>query len=420
MEIIFLLSGIFIGVVSSYFYLRYTDVKNEESKAIEFEKKLFAEREKYIKAEVELSSLKKNQEQMEQKLKESIENLTNKKVHENNKLFLSMAEQSLEKYFVQAEADLHSGREKISMLLSPLNKSLEKQNDLVKELENHNRSTYGSLKTHIEELVRKQESLEKETGALVSALKTPKVRGKWGEIGLKRIVEFSGMSEFCHFSEQTHKQTDDGALRPDMIVYLPENRQVIVDSKVPLSAYLEALECEDEGKRKQLFENHTKALGKHVQDLSSKAYWSQFDDSVDFVILYIEIEAAFGAALSYNKDLLNKALENRILFAVPTTLIALLQTIAYSWKQHKATENAMEIWRQAKLLYERLAIFSDNFSKAGNSLQTAVKQYNAAVGSWQSRVIPGIKKLDELGAASEKKKITEGSEIENNVKEITP
>jgi DNA recombination protein RmuC len=226
------------------------------------------------------------------------------------------------------------------------------------------------------------------------------------------------MSSFCDFNEQVNRDTDDGRLRPDMIVNLPDNKRIVIDSKVPLNKYLEGIESESDETRKQCFMEHAKAVERHVKNLSSKAYWSQFDNSVDFVVLYIEVEPAFGAALFENNQLLLDAIQNRIVFATPTTLITLLQTVAFSWKQHTATENAIQIWQSAKEIYERLAIFTEYIQKLGTDINSISKTYNQAVGSWESRVMPAIRKMENLGISSEKKTIQEIQPVESITREI--
>ena len=418
MNILFLIIGIVIGAVVAWLAASLKIKSYYENSIKTLSEEISIEKGKYIKAEAKFMAHKTQFESLEKQFKDSFSNMAAKAVQENNKSFLNLAEKTLEKYTVQASNEMENGSQRIQNILKPLNSSLEKHEKLIHQLETHNNQTYGSLKNHIEELIKKQNSLEKETGALVTALKSPKVRGKWGEVGLKRIVEFAGMAEYCHFEEQKTVKKDDSVLRPDMVVYLPENRKVVVDSKLPLLAYLNSLEESDEKRQEELIQAHTAAVRKHVRDLSSKSYWSQFDETVDFVVLYIEVESAFGTAMAHDKDLISKAIKNRILFATPTTLITLLQTVAYTWRQHKATENAVEIWKQSKNVYERLSIFSDYLQKIGGNINTLVKTYNSTVGSWQARVIPGIKKLSELGAGSDKKKIEDTETIELQAREL--
>ena len=203
-----------------------------------------------------------------------------------------------------------------------------------------------------------------------------------------------------------------------MIVHLPGKRQIVVDSKVPLNAYLDALETQSETEKKQYLKEHAKAVVQHMKNLSAKAYWSQFDDSIDFVVLYIEVESAFSAALSENRHLIIEGLKNRIVFATPTTLISLLQTVAFSWKQQKAGENAQEIIQSSRELQERIAAFNEYLNKIGQHINSLVKIYNQSIGSWEGRVLPGVKKMEDLGVKAEKNKLKNLEKLDRNVREL--
>lgn len=413
-EILFLLIGLLIGAIIIWIKKDKKIVEIQES----LSEKLDKEKEIRIKTEADLKALQSTQKNALENMQDSFTSLASKAMQHNNDSFIKLANQVMQKYLVETKSNVDKNKESLNNLINPLKDSLKNHENLVKNLQENNSKTYGSLKNHLEELAKQQKNLEKETSALVTALKSPKVRGRWGEIGLKRIVEFSGMSAYCDFTEQTSISTDDGRLRPDLIVNLPENKKIVIDSKVPLNAYLEALESDDDETRASKMTSHAKAVINHVKQLSSKAYWSQFDNTVDFVVLYIEVESAFGAALINNTNLITDAIQNRIVFATPTTLITLLQTVSYSWKQHQATENALKIWQSSTEIYERLAIFSDYFSKIGSGLNSAVKTYNQAIGSWENRIIPGIKKMENLGVGSEKKSLIELNELESNTREF--
>jgi DNA recombination protein RmuC len=261
-------------------------------------------------------------------------------------------------------------------------------------------------------------SLQKETGALVNALRNPRVRGRWGEIGLKRVVEFSGMSAHCDFVEQVYREGEDSTMKPDMIINLPGNGHVVVDSKLPLDAYLEALETDDETSRTRLFEKHAKDLRDHVIKLSRKQYWSQFENTPDFVILYMEVESAFNVALMTDKTLLQDAMNNKIILTTPTTLIVVLKSVAMSWQQHNITENAMQIMNAAMELYSRVNVFAEHFDKVGSGLKTALKGFNDAAGSWESRVLPAGRKLEQLNATDNKGVLPDFDIIDKPVREI--
>lgn len=262
------------------------------------------------------------------------------------------------------------------------------------------------------------EKLQKETNTLVSALKTSHTRGKYGEIGLRRVVEFAGMSSFCDFEEQTSVHGENGLLRPDLIVHLPGNRKVIIDSKVPLNQYMQAFETEDEDLRKQHLMNHTKAVREHLKNLSSKAYWNQYQDAPDYVVMYLQIESSFGSALELDRTLIEDALNNRIIIATPTTLITMLRTIAFSWQQIHVAENIYQMRDAGIELYNRVNVLIKHFTTVGHNLNQATQSYNNAIGSLESRFIPQVKKLKEIGGTLMEKEITETKPIDTMIRAI--
>jgi DNA recombination protein RmuC len=417
-QFIFLIIGLFLGILIGKFYTE-SKLKNtfsNDTKRLEYQ--LNEEKIKTIQLQGKLNAESELNRTINESMKSTFESLSAKVMQSNNQAFIQLANETLKSILTKAESDYKQGNEAIHHIIKPLKESIDRHEKLVTEFQMGNNKAMGSLKTYLEELGKSQKSLEKETGALVNALKSPKVRGRWGEIGLKRIVEFSGMSSYCDFEEQTSTSTDEGRLRPDMIISLPENRKIIVDSKVPLNAYLDALETPLEQDKMQFMQAHSKALQTHMKNLSNKAYWSQFDKSIDFVVLYIEVESAFAAALHENPHLVTEGLQNRIVFATPTTLITLLQTVAYSWKQQKAGENARKIFESSRELHERLIVFNSYLQKLGQNLNTTVSFYNQAVGSWESRVSPSIKKMEDLGALSDKKELQELELIEKSTREL--
>ncbi len=377
----------------------------EKERRKETEQELLAEKERRMKAEAEIKAFLSKNSSQDTAIKNMMEAVAAKAMQTNSETFLKMAKQVMGNYIGAAGNTIKENKHNLSAVIEPLRQKLDKQEALVRELENHNNRTFGSLKNYLEQLNKGYNLLAKETSTLSTALKAPKVRGRWGEIGLKRLVEFSGMSNYCDFDEQLTTNTEHGKLRPDMIVNLPDRKKIVVDSKVPLNAFLEAIETDDEALKAELAKKHRRAVEQHLKNLASKAYWAQFEDTVDFVVMYIEVEPAFGLALSENKNLVTDAMSNRIVFATPTTLITLLQTVSYSWKQHKATENATKIWQQSKEIYERMANFADYFRKIGSGLNNLNKTYNQAVGSWESRIMPSLRKMEQLGVSSEKKEI---------------
>jgi DNA recombination protein RmuC len=417
-QFLFLLVGVMIGFLIGKF-LSDSKLKNAfQNKLSAIEHQLHEEKLKNVQLQGKLENETGLNKAMNEHLKDTFEAMSAKVLKSNNESFIQLANETMKGFMMKAESDHSKRAESINHLIKPLKDSLDRHEKLVLEFQSGNNKAMGSLKTYLEELGKSQKSLEKETGALVAALKNPKVRGRWGEIGLKRIVEFSGMSDYCDFDEQISTNTNEGRLRPDMIINLPESRKIIVDSKVPLNAYLDSLETVDENEKKQLIVAHAKAVQQHVKSLSAKAYWSQFDNSIDFVVLYIEVESAFATALHENPRLVMEGLQNRIVFATPTTLIALLQTVAYSWKQQKAGENAKKIIDSSRELHERIVIFNNYLQKLGQNLNSVVGTYNQAIGSWESRVAPSIKKMEELGVSSDKKEIQELIVVEKGAREL--
>lgn len=417
-QFLFLVIGTLVGFLIGKF-MSDSKLKNKFNNSQRLlEHQLNEEKLKNVQLNAKLETETGLNKAMNEHLKSTFESMSAKVMQSNNQAFIQLANETMKGFMMKAESDHSKRSESLNHLIKPLKDSLDRHEKLVLEFQNGNNKAMGSLKTYLEELSKSQKSLEKETGALVTALKNPKVRGRWGEIGLKRIVEFSGMSEFCDFTEQASTNTEDGRLRPDMLINLPEERKIVVDSKVPLNAYLDSLETVNETEKQQLINSHAKAVQQHVKNLSAKAYWSQFDNSIDFVVLYIEVESAFATALHTNPQLVMEGLHNRIVFATPTTLIALLQTVAYSWKQQKAGENAKKIIDSSRELHERIVVFNNYLHKLGQNITATVGTFNQAIGSWESRVSPSLKKMEELGATSEKKEQQELSKVEKVTREL--
>ncbi len=263
-----------------------------------------------------------------------------------------------------------------------------------------------------------QDLLRTETRNLVKALRRPEVRGQWGEITLRRIAELAGMVEHCDFREQAHTTTQDGVIRPDMIVRLPDRGELVVDVKTPLDAYLEAVEAADDQARKLALQRHARNVSERVRELSTKAYWSQFDRSPEFVILFIPGDQFLSAALAEQPGLLEEALSQKVVLATPTSLVALLKAIAYGWRQLALADNAEEIRRLAEDLYTRVAAFSSHLSRLGKQLESSVKAYNSAVGSLERKVLPGARKFVELGVQA-RKPIETLTEVETAAREVS-
>ena len=337
---------------------------------------------------------------------------------QNNKQFLDLAKSQLETHVKDAEGNLDERKSAIAEMLKPVKESIDSYKKRIEELEKGSEKTFGQVTEMLSNIQLTNASLQKETGALVNALRNPRVRGRWGEIGLKRVVEFSGLSAHCDFIEQAYTEGEDSVLKPDMIINLPGNSHVVVDSKLPLDAYLQALETDDENSRNILFAKHAKDLRDHVNRLSKKQYWSQFENTPDFVVLYMEVESALNVALMTDKTLLQDAMNNKIILTTPTTLIVVLKSVAMSWQQHSITENALEIMDAANDFYGRVNIFADHLDKVGSGLKTALKGYNDAIGSWESRILPAGRKLEQLKATDNKNALPDLEIIDKPVREL--
>ncbi|SHF39050.1 DNA recombination protein RmuC [Desulfofundulus australicus DSM 11792] len=338
----------------------------------------------------------------------------------NNQAFIELARQVLEGVVVEARGDLQKRQEAIDALIRPLKEELARYEAQVRAMENARQEAYGSLKRQLQELSQTQQLLHRETSNLVNALKTPQVRGRWGEITLRRVVEVAGMSPYCDFVEQFSVETEGGRLRPDLVVKLPGGRTVVVDAKVPLKAYMEAVEAGDEHAWRLAMQKHAQAVRAHMQSLGSRAYWSQFSSSPDFVVLFLPGESFFSAAVEQDRHLIEDALASRVLLATPTTLIALLRTVALSWQQHQMAENARQIAEAGMELYERVCKFAQHLAKIKDGLQKATQSFNNAVGSWESRLVPGARRLKELGAAMPGKELYPVTPVEIALRELPP
>ncbi len=335
----------------------------------------------------------------------------------NNQAFLQLAEQNLKQFHVLAKGELEQREKSVESLVKPIREALDKTEQQMRLMENERKQAYGSLHKHLESLSQTQQQLQDETRNLVQALRRPEVRGQWGELTLKRLVELAGMVEYCDFFEQEQVATAEGARRPDMIVRLPAGREIVVDVKTPLDAYLSAIEAGEEEQRKKFLEHHARKVRERVRELASKAYWDQFTRAPDFVVLFIPGDQFLGAALDVDHGLLEYALQQKIILATPTSLVALLRAVAYGWRQEQLASNAEKIRELGEELFRRLLTFSEHLAKLGRSLDGAVGHFNKAVGSFDSKVLPGARKFTELGISGSKP-ADELNQIEKGVREI--
>lgn len=326
--------------------------------------------------------------------------LSSQALTENNQSFLTLAKATLENYQGQARQDLEQRQTAIDHLVQPLKESLQQVDVKIAQLEQARSGAYARLDQQVQSLLGSQLKLEAETGNLVRALRSPIVRGRWGEIQLRKVVEMAGMLNACDFLEQ--ESTTDGRLRPDMIIKLPNGRNIVVDSKAPLMAFLESVEAKDDDARTRALSNHARQIRQHIQKLSSKQYWDQFQPTPEFVVLFLPGESFFSAALASDPELIELGVDRKVLLATPTTLIALLRSVAYGWREEQLTENAVAISRLGQEIHDRLATLNQHFVQMGKSLERTVDSYNKGVASLDSRVMVSARKFKELGAGSSK------------------
>jgi len=328
--------------------------------------------------------------------------LSNQSLKSNSENFLRLAEQNLGVQHERAKRELGEREQAVENLVKPIKEALHQSQAQIAALEQARSEAYGGIKSQLETMQTAQHSLARETQNLVNALRRPEVRGRWGEITLRRLVELAGMVEHCDFQEQVHTSNDDKVIRPDMIVRMPDQRELVVDVKTPLDAYLEAVEAADDAQRKQGLERHARNVRGHIRKLAAKNYWEQFSKSPEFVILFIPGDQFLSAALNEDRDLIEYALSEQIILATPTSFVALLKAVAYGWRQLALADNAEEIRRLAEDLYGRLATFVGHMNKVGKQLASSVENYNRAVGSLERKVLPGARKFTELGIRPKK------------------
>ena len=323
--------------------------------------------------------------------------LSTRALSHNSETFLQLAGENFDKHRYRAVADLEQKEHAVANLLKPVREALQKTEVTLQQLDKDRKETWGALRNQLESMTASHNQLQAETRNLVTALRRPEVRGRWGELTLKRLVELAGMVDHCDFQEQINIDTESGRQRPDMVIRLPEDREIVVDVKTPLDAYLSAIEADTDEQRQAHLERHARHMRDRVRELAGKRYWEQFDNAPDFVVLFIPGEQFLSAAFDVDDKLLEDALQQHVIIATPTSFVALLRAVAYGWRQLEVAANAKIIGKLGEDLFKRLSTFTEHLATVGKSLGNSVDAYNRAVGSLDRNVLPGARKFTELG-----------------------
>lgn len=375
-------------------------------------------KQKQISLKTEVDKKQAEFDQQLGQLQGSFAKLSQEALQSNNQSFLNLAKESFGKLQIQAESQLKEKENSFSHMIKPIQESLTKTDAQLQRLEKNRVSSESKLTTQIEGLLQSQQFLQTETRNLVTALRRPEVRGQWGELTLKRLAELAGMAEHCDFDEQVSTTNKETNLRPDMIVNMPGGRQLVVDVKTPLDAYLSAVEAGSNSDRDIFLAQHVKNVKGRIKELAMKKYWEQFEQAPDFVVLFIPGDQFLSAALDQDKNLLELAMQQRVILATPTSLVGLLRAIAYGWNQESLNQNAEVVRKIGKDLHQRLGALSEHMAKLGKNLDASVSNFNKLLGSYESNVLPGAKKFTELGVETHKE-IDQAAVVETPTRKLT-
>ncbi|WP_241479058.1 DNA recombination protein RmuC [Leisingera sp. ANG-M1] len=355
---------------------------------------------------------------MKMELEHKFSALASGVLKQNSESFLSLVSERFQAHSKSADEDLAKRHAAIESLVKPLDQKLGQFGERIKEIEQARNEAYGAIKAQVKHLAEGQAALGGETRKLVQALRAPKTRGRWGEMQLRQVFEMAGMAEHVDYELEKSVATDDGQRRPDAVVRIPGGKSIVVDAKTPLEAYLDALEAETPDQQQDALLRHSNHVKTHVRQLSSKAYQSALGETPDFVVMFIPGETFVSAAVEADPGLIEYAFENKVLIATPTTLMALVKSIAYGWQQEKMAENALEVQKTAKELYDRLATFSKNLASVGKSLSSSVNNYNKAVGSLEARVLPSARKFEAMGVVAQGAELEDPGQVETEPRQM--
>jgi DNA recombination protein RmuC len=367
-----------------------TDLEGERRARVEALTRLEAAQKSFEEQKALIETLKKE-------MSDTFNALSSAALKSSSEDFLRLASESLGKVVADTKGKLGEHQVAMDGMIRPLAETLKRYEEQIKVMEEGRHKAYGSLTEQLRSLASTQENLQRETSNLVSALRKPQVRGRWGEMQLRRVAELSGMSMHCDFTEQQSVDTEKGRIRPDMVVHLPMEREIVVDAKVSLEAYLDAISAQTEEERKAKMERHAQQVRAHMNKLASKDYWSQFSLSPEFVVLFIPGESFLSAAVDMDTTLIEDGVQKRVIISTPTTFIALLRAIAYGWRQEQVTKNAQQISALGWELYERMNTMAKYFDDMGTAIERSIASYNKMVASMESRVLPSVRKFRELG-----------------------